>query len=112
MLYGNYAGYDLLLMGDASVGVELQIMDSVEEVDIIKIGHHGSNTSSSEQFLDKIDGKIAIISVGKGNIYGHPHDSVLCVLEKLGYSILRTDENDTIGFGKNIFNLRFVDYFK
>jgi competence protein ComEC len=112
VLYGEYAGYNLLLMGDASKEIESKIMDNnMINVDIIKIGHHGSNTSSGYEFLDNINGKIAIISVGKNNIYGHPHDDVVENLEALGYVIFRTDENNDIGFGKNIFNLRFVDYF-
>lgn len=110
VLYGEYAGYDLLLMGDASISIEKEILKHIENVDIIKIGHHGSDTSSSYEFLDIINGKIAIISVGK-NSYGHPHKSVIKSLEKLEYIILRTDKNNDIGFGKNIFGLSFVDYF-
>lgn len=112
VLYGEYGGYKLLLMGDASKSVEKNLMYDVDNVDIIKIGHHGSNTSSDYVFLDKIDGKVAIISVGKNNSYGHPHKEVLEYLEKLGYLVLRSDENNNIGFGKNILGLSFVDYFK
>lgn len=112
VLYGKYGDYNLLLMGDASKSVERKIINDVGDVDIIKIGHHGSNTSSDYEFLDKIKGKVAIISVGKNNSYGHPHKEVLRDLEKLGYVVLRSDKNNNIGFGKNILGLSFVDYFK
>lgn len=111
VLYGEYASHKLLLMGDASIDIEKKIMDEIDGVDIIKIGHHGSNTSSHYDFLKKIKGKIAIISVGKNNMYGHPHDDVVENLKQLGYVILRSDENNDIGFGKNIFGLGFIDYF-
>ena len=111
VLYGEYASYKLLLMGDASIDIEKKIVDEIDGVDIIKIGHHGSNTSSDYEFLNKINGKIAIISVGKNNTYGHPHDDVVRNLKQLGYIILRSDENNDIGFGKNIFGLGFIDYF-
>jgi len=112
VLYGDYGGYKILLMGDASKDIEEKIVEDINGVDILKVGHHGSNTSSSDIFLDKINGKIAIISVGKNNSYGHPHDEILDSLDKYNYIILRTDENNNIGFGKNLFNLSFIDYFK
>lgn len=112
VLYGEYAGYDLLLMGDASKTIEEKINDKIGNVDIIKVGHHGSNTSSDYKFLDAINGKIAIISVGKNNIYGHPDSDILKKLHELDYIVLRTDEHNNIGFGKNIFGLSFIDYFK
>lgn len=111
VLYGGYAGYDLLLMGDASKKVESNIVDMIDNVDIIKIGHHGSSSSSGEKFLSEINGKIAIISVGLNNSYGHPDKVVLDNLNKHGYIIFRTDKNNNIGFGKNIFNVSFIDYF-
>lgn len=112
VLYGKYAGYDFLLMGDATFEVERKIVNEVNNVDILKVGHHGSNTSSDYDFLSKINGKIAIISVGENNNYGHPSEEVLDNLSKAGYVVLRTDENNNIGFGKNIFNISFIDYFK
>ena len=112
VLYGEYAGYKLILMGDASSVIEKEIVKNVEGVDIVKVGHHGSDSSSEYSFLESIGAKIAIISIGKNNNYGHPHTQVLENLMKLGYVIFRTDENNDIGFGKNIFNLSFVDYFR
>jgi competence protein ComEC len=59
--------------------------------DILKVAHHGSKTSTSEEFLKKVSPKIAVISVGKGNPYGHPHQEVLEILNKFGIKVLRTD---------------------
>lgn len=111
VLYGNYGGYDLLLMGDASIDIEKNILKDVDNVDVLKIAHHGSNTSSGEKFLSKIKGDVAIISVGENNSYGHPHDEVIERLYKYGYVVLRTDKNNDIGFLKNIFGFSYIDYF-
>lgn len=110
VLYGEYAGYYFLLMGDASIDVENKISQNIGRVDVVKIGHHGSNTSSGYEFLDYINGKFAIISVGT-NRYGHPHKEVVERLIELGYVIFRTDKNNDIGFEKRRFNLAFIDYF-
>ena len=101
-----------LLIGDSSVKVEKHIMSQHKKLDcdILKIGHHGSNTSSGYEFLDYINGKFAIISVGT-NTYGHPHKEVVERLIELGYVIFRTDKNNDIGFEKRRFNLAFIDYF-
>lgn len=110
VLYGEYAGYYLLLMGDASLDIEKKILKDIGQVDILKIGHHGSNTSSGYDFLKQANGKFAIISVGS-NTYGHPHQEVIKRLNELGYIIFRTDRNNDIGFEKRRFNLAFIDYF-
>ncbi len=112
VLLGEYAGYKVLLMGDASKKIEKSIVNEIKNVDIVKVGHHGSNTSSDLEFLKNINGKVAIISVGVNNSYGHPSEETLNNLRNANYYIFRTDENNDIGFGKNIFNIRFIDYFK
>ena len=84
----------------------------VGQVDILKVGHHGSNTSSGEAFLDNVNGMFAIISVGKNNSYGHPNKEVVENLYRYKYIVFRTDENDTIGFGKNLLGISFIDYYK
>jgi len=66
--------------------------DCFLKADVLKAGHHGSHTSSGEEFLRAVKPKQAIISVGKDNDYGHPHLRVLRRLERLGIKILRTDE--------------------
>lgn len=91
----------LLFMGDASIKIEREILNSYDlgEVDILKVGHHGSKTSSSETFIDEIKPKYSIISVGENNSYGHPHAEVLEVLSS-SY-VLRTDTSGTITFKFN-----------
>ena len=68
----------------------------MQDIDILKVGHHGSRTSSSKNFIDEIDPKYSIISVGKNNRYGHPNDNVL---ENLDDSkIYRTDQDGSVMF--------------
>lgn len=85
----EYNNKSYLFMGDAEKINE----DSREwpETDILKVGHHGSSTSSSQRFLNQIKPKIAVIQLGQGNKYGHPHDEVIKRLEKIGVAIYRTD---------------------
>lgn len=83
-----------LFMGDAETAVERELNDV--EADVIKISHHGSDTSSSLSFLKKVNSKYAVISVGKDNIYGLPSSKVIANLEKLNNKIYRTDQDGTI----------------
>ena len=78
-------------MGDAGVEKEKDILEkyNLKDIDFIKIGHHGSNTSSSEEFINSINSKYSLISVGKNNRYGHPKDEVLDTLSSS--KIYRTD---------------------
>ena len=66
------------------------------QTNVLKAGHHGSNTSSSQKFLDQIKPNLIIISCGKDNDYGHPHQETLQRYEKLGSTIYRTDESGDI----------------
>lgn len=90
--------YKILLMGDAPKKVEEEIIDKydLDNIDILKVGHHGSNTSSSEKFISHIKPKYSIISVGKNNKFGHPKKSVLDTLSDS--KIYRTDEDGSIMF--------------
>jgi len=103
VLYFRFMNKDWLLMGDAPLIVEEAIIVSHQGLscDYIKIGHHGSNTSSSASFIDSIGVKEAVISVGR-NYYGHPHPEVLERLEESGIIVRRTDEEGTIVY-KNTF---------
>ncbi len=82
-----------LFMGDAETAVENELLLSGAPLsaDVIKIGHHGSDTSSSQAFLSKVDADHAIIPCGKGNSYGHPNADVLSRLEKMDVAIYRAD---------------------
>jgi competence protein ComEC len=64
---------------------------------VLKVAHHGSKSSSSEAFLDAADPSVAVISVGKNNLYGHPHEQTLERLKKRGIIVVRTDLNGNIG---------------
>ena len=83
-----------LFMGDAEKEVEETLQ--LDKVNILKVGHHGSSTSSSQNFIKKIKPDIAVISVGKDNSYNHPHSNVVERLKKYGATIYRTDENGTV----------------
>ncbi len=96
-----------LFMGDAETDVEKELLTSGKPLsaDVIKIGHHGSDTSSSQAFLTKVDPDHAVIPCGKGNAYGHPSADVLSRLEKMGITIYRADVHGHIAFatdGKNL----------
>ena len=91
VIYTELNNYKFLFMGDAGVEVEQSLIDkyNLQDIDILKVGHHGSKTSSSKNFINEIEPKYSIISVGKNNRYGHPNASVLDNLENS--KIYRTD---------------------
>ncbi len=88
--YGDTA---FLFTGDAEITSEQALLASNADLhaDVLKVGHHGSNTSTSQTFLDQVDPEYAIISVGKDNSYAHPHQEVLDRLQAKGIQIYRTD---------------------
>jgi len=98
VIYTELNGYKFMFMGDAGVDKEKDILDkyNLSNVDVLKVGHHGSKTSSSKEFIDEINPKYGIISVGKNNIYGHPNKEVLNNLENS--KIYRTDQDGSIMF--------------
>ena len=85
-------------MGDASVTTEKEILDkyNLPNIDVLKVGHHGSKTSSCKEFINEINPRYSIISVGKNNRYGHPNKEVLDVLKNS--KIYRTDQDGSIIF--------------
>ncbi len=104
----TYGNANFLFQGDAQFLSEKEILKEGYDVssDVLKVGHHGSKTSTSQEFLSKVSPKIAIISCGQGNDYGHPHKITLDKLQKAGCKIYSTyiDGNITlISDGKNIF---------
>ena len=98
VIYFIYNNIKFLLMGDAEVNKENDILKkyNLYNIDILKVGHHGSNTSSSKYFIDKINPEYSIISVGKNNRYGHPNGEVLNNLKDT--IVYRTDEDGSIIF--------------
>lgn len=95
--YFTYDHLTYLFMGDASKQVERQLMSEYDlKADVIKVGHHGSNTSSDPDFLDSLDCKIALISCGYKNRYGHPSVETLKTLENLHINTLCTSDCGSI----------------
>lgn len=95
----SYGDFDVLLLGDISSQVE-EVINTDEKVEVLKIAHHGSKYSSSEEFLERIAPDLAVISVGK-NSYGHPTEEVLERLRNLGIQVLRTDLEGEIEISSN-----------
>jgi len=104
LTYGNTS---ILFMGDAEKEVETIIEKKDISADVLKVGHHGSNTSSSKTFLEKVNPNYAIISVGTGNSYGHPSNTTIQNLENQNIQIYRTDENGTIIMTSDGTNITF-----
>ncbi|MDD5888309.1 MAG: DNA internalization-related competence protein ComEC/Rec2 [bacterium] len=96
VIYFNYNNYKFLFMGDAGVRREKDILAkyNLKDIDFLKVGHHGSNTSSSEYFINKIKPKYSLISVGANNRYNHPQKIVLEILKNS--KIYRTDQDGSI----------------
>ncbi len=96
VIYLEYSYFSFLFMGDASEEKEQDILKKydIKNIFVLKVGHHGSKTSSSKSFIDKINPRYAIISVGENNRYHHPNKEVI---DNLSHSqIYRTDQNGTI----------------
>jgi len=98
VIYTELNHYKFLFMGDASVEVEEDLIKKyhLQDIDVLKVGHHGSKTSSGEYFIAEINPKYSIISVGKSNRYSHPNKEVLENLEDS--KIYRTDQDGSIMF--------------
>ena len=98
VIYLELNNYKFLFMGDAGIEKERDILDkySISDIDVLKVGHHGSKTSSGKEFIDEINPKYSIISVGKNNRYGHPNKEVLDNLDNS--KIYRTDKDGSIMF--------------
>lgn len=96
----SFGNTSFLFTGDAESEVENQLLSFNDnlEADVLKIGHHGSSSSTSDCFLSKVNPKYAVISVGKDNIYGHPNKNTLLKLKNSNINILRTDMLNNITF--------------
>jgi len=96
----NHLGKRWLFMGDAPKKIEEKIIQDNPNLrcDVLKVGHHGSNTSTSDLFLRTVQPKVAIISVGARNKFGHPDPTTLAKLEANGITIRRTDLEGTISY--------------
>lgn len=95
----SYGKNSFIFTGDAEETAEQDMMTldyAALDCDVLKVGHHGSNSSSSMDFLDAVTPRYAVISCGEGNSYGHPHDEPLKRLAKIGAEVYRTDTEGTI----------------
>lgn len=111
----KYGNNSFIFMGDAEDVSEGEILQKRLDVqaDVLKVGHHGSYSSTTQGFLDKVNPKYAVISCEKENDYGHPHKETLAKLNSKNINVFRTDLNGTIiatSNGKEIsFNVKPVD---
>ena len=98
VIYTELNDYKFLFMGDAGIEVEENLIKkyNLKDIDVLKVGHHGSKTSSSKEYIDEINPKYSIISVGKNNRYKHPNKEVLDNLKNS--KIYRTDQDGSIMF--------------
>ena len=100
ILHVQYGDTSILLTGDAESFAEKAALKALPEkyfrATVLKVGHHGSSTSSSDAFLDAVDPEIAVASLGKDNEYGHPHKEVVEALEARNIPLYRTDTAGTI----------------
>ena len=98
VIYADINSYKFLFMGDASVTTEKEVVSiyNLPDIDVLKVGHHGSKTSSDKAFINEIKPEYSIISVGKNNRYGHPNKEVLNNLKNS--KIYRTDQEGSIIF--------------
>ena len=105
-------------MGDSEKEIEALAYSKEKEkkieftkTEVLNVGHHGSNSSSTEKFINIISPEIAIISVGKGNVYNHPSDKVMQRLEIMVGYLFRTDKDGTI-YIENIDGVNHVEKLK
>ena len=92
----TYGEKSFLFTGDAEDVVEKQILNKDLKSDVLKVGHHGSEFSTTDEFLEKVNPEIAVISVGTGNKYKHPNKTIINKLNKNNIDIYRTDKDKTI----------------
>lgn len=107
----DYKNKSFLFTGDMEYEAEMDLINTYSEdnleANVLNVGHHGANTSTSQQFLNYVNPEIALISSGKDNAYGHPHNEVIERLEAFGTFIYRTDLQQTVVIfsdGKNIWS--------
>lgn len=105
----SFGETNFLFTGDITQKTEKELLAREIELSsgVLKVAHHGSKTSTAEEFLKEVSPEIAVISCGRNNPYGHPHQRVLNNLHNLGINILRTDQRGNIKIISNGETLRF-----
>lgn len=107
----TYAEVSFLFTGDAEAESEALMLSAGFDLkaDVLKVGHHGSSSSTTEAFLEAVDPAAAVISCGRGNAYGHPHRETLKLLEDNHVEVFRTDLSGTVTLfsdGRNVYTRR------
>lgn len=92
----SWGNFDVLLTGDIGPPQIDQILEKIKPVEVLKVPHHGSKNGLTQKFLEAANPKLAVISVGKNNRYGHPHEEILEMLAGRGIKTLRTDTDGEI----------------
>ena len=94
----SFGEMNIIMTGDAEKAVEKELVKSGInlEAEILKVGHHGSDTSSTSEFLDAVNPQYALISCGVGNIHEHPKEETMQKLEERNIEVYRTDESGTV----------------
>ncbi|WP_396020619.1 MULTISPECIES: ComEC/Rec2 family competence protein [unclassified Clostridium] len=105
----TFGNTSFLLTGDAEAESESQMLSKGLDLSatVLKIGHHGSKSSTGQSFLDKVNPKYGVVSVGKGNSYGHPTQSTMNRLKAKNIPVYRTDEDGTVVATSNGTNVSF-----
>lgn len=105
----DYGAHSFVFTGDAEAPSESLMLSAGARLNatVLKVGHHGSNSSSTQAFLRAVSPRYALISVGRGNDYGHPTSAVLSRLESIGAQILRTDQSGSVTFTSDGVTLHF-----
>lgn len=103
VLFTEIGGLTWLFTGDMGIETEKNLIKNYPNLkaDVLKVGHHGSNTSTGAEFLDQINPKVALISVGKNNRYGHPSDEIIQRIKDNETIIFRTDEHGAVQYHFN-----------
>jgi competence protein ComEC len=96
VLWLRYGEFDALFTADVGFPAESALADRIGPVEVLKVGHHGSAGSSGETFLDRLRPRVAVISVGAGNRYGHPAPAVLRRLRERHIDVWRTDQGGAV----------------
>ena len=97
-LHMNFGATSFIFTGDSEAAAELEMLSAGHNLssDVLHVGHHGSTTSTAQEFLDAVNPSIAVISVGADNSYGHPHNAVMSRMRVAGIKIYRTDHHGNI----------------
>ncbi|UQX54365.1 MBL fold metallo-hydrolase [Cytobacillus pseudoceanisediminis] len=100
VLFAKVGGLNWLFTGDLEETGESQLIKAYPnlKIDVLKIAHHGSKTSTTESFLAAVKPRIAVISAGRNNRYGHPHNDVTGRLKDINVHVLRTDKQGAVNY--------------